>query len=90
MKHGTALIEKIEILAARSAKFRYFLSAIWGQSRCDPDVWARVCKAVGHEGRMDTDGRGPSDGAPVSVLDDAQALALILNERVSEAARGVI
>lgn len=90
VKHGPLLIGKIEILAARSAKFRYFLSAIWGQSRCDPDVWARVCKAVGHEGIMDTEGRGPSDGAHVNALDDGEALALILKERVGEAARGVI
>ena len=85
VKHGPVLIGQIEALAAQSAKFRYFLSAIWGQSHTDPEVWARVCKAVGSHGRMDTDGRGPWDGSPITVLNDDQAIEL-LNERVGPAA----
>ncbi len=90
VKHGPALIGKIELVAARSAKFRYFLSAIWGQRNADPAVWARVCKAVTNTGRMDTDGRGPWDGQPVKVLTDEEATELIKTERVAEIARGLI
>jgi hypothetical protein len=87
-KHGPQLIDKIEALASRSAKFRYFLSAIWGEAHTDPAVWARVCKAVGSKGVMDTDGRCPSDGAPVTPLTEAQALTLI-KQRVADAAQGL-
>jgi hypothetical protein len=90
VKHGPLLIDKIEALAKRSAKFRYFLSAIWGERNTDPKVWARVCKAVGNKGRMDTDGRGPWDGEPVTVLEIDDALALLKSERVSDAAKGLI
>ena len=85
VKHGPLLIGNIEKLAARSAKFRYFLSAIWGERHTDPAVWARVCKAVGSSGRMDVDGRTPSDGQPVTVLSEAQVSAL-LKERVASTA----
>ncbi len=85
VKHGPLLIGKIEQLAARSPKFRYFLSAIWGESRTDPAVWQRVCTAVGARGRMDADGRTPSDGVEVSVLSEAEAIAL-MNERVAASA----
>jgi hypothetical protein len=86
VNHGPLLINSIEALAARSPKFRYFLAAIWGQNRADPAVWARVCKAVGSDGRMDTDGRGPSDGQPVTVLAE-QAATELMKERVEDAAR---
>lgn len=85
-KHGPQLIDKIEELASRSAKFRYFLSAIWGERNTEPAVWARVCKAVGSQGLMDTDGRGPSSGGTLTVLTEDQAAAL-LKERVGDAAR---
>jgi len=86
VKHGPVLIGKIESVASASAKFRFVLSAIWGERNADPEVWKRVCKAVGHSGLMDTEGRGPSDGQPVSVLSDAEILALIKRESVAEAA----
>ena len=73
VKHGPALVGEIEKLAASSAKFKYALSGIWGRANTDPDVWARVCAAVGNEGVMDTDGRGPSNGEPVTALTDEGA-----------------
>ncbi|MGB4864914.1 MAG: DUF6869 domain-containing protein [Hyphomicrobium sp.] len=81
VKHGPLLIDQIEALAKHSAKFRYFLSAIWGQVRTDPGVWTRVCAAVGTHGLMDDDGRCPSSGEGVTVLtaDEAQTL---LRERI--------
>ena len=82
IKHGPLLIGSIEKLAGRSAKFRYFLSAISGERHADPNVWARVCKAVGSSGRMDTDGRTPSAGGPATVLSDREVNAL-LKERVA-------
>jgi hypothetical protein len=88
-KHGPRLIDRIEALAAVSAKFRYFLSAIWGERHTDPAVWARICKAVGSGGVMDDDGRCPSDGTPVTPLTEAQAAAL-MKERVADAARGLV
>lgn len=80
-KHGPVVVDHIERLACASAKFRYVLSAIWGRAHTDPEVWARVCTAVGHEGLMDTDGRGPSNGMPVVALSDKEAEA-VLKERV--------
>jgi hypothetical protein len=86
IKHGPQLIDKIEGFASRSGKFRYFLSAIWGERSTDPAVWERVCEAVGSHGLKDTDGRGPSSGGELTVLTEEQATAL-LKERVSDAAR---
>jgi hypothetical protein len=85
VNHGPALIGKIEELAARSPKFRYFLSAIWGQHLADPDVWSRVCAAVGSVGIMDDDERTPSSGSNIVVLSEKDATAL-LKERVGLAA----
>jgi hypothetical protein len=89
VKHGPVLIDKIEALAARSPKFRYFLSAIWGERSADPAVWARVSSAVGSVGVMDTDGRGPAGVDNVTVLTEAEA-TLLMRERVSDAAKGVV
>jgi hypothetical protein len=86
VKHGPELIDAIETMAWASAKFRYILSGAWSQNgSVDADVWARVGCAVAEGGRMSNDGRGPWDGAPVSVLDDAAAMAL-LQESVTGAA----
>ncbi|MEQ1670884.1 MAG: DUF6869 domain-containing protein [Hyphomicrobium sp.] len=84
VNHGPLLISQIEALAASSPKFRYVLSGVWARANADPDVWARVCKAAGSQGLMDTDGRGPSDGHPVTVLSEAEAVAL-LQTRVATA-----
>jgi hypothetical protein len=86
--HGPLLIGKIEALAARSPKFRYFLSAIWGQRRTGPTVWARVCKAVGSIGVMDGDERCPSDGGTLVPVADG-AVAALLRERVADVARAL-
>ena len=85
-KHGPFLIDNIEALASKSGKFRYFLSAIWGERRTDPDVWVRICKAVGSVGIMDTDGRGPASGGTAAPLNEAEAVTLLKTERVSDAA----
>lgn len=82
VKHGPQLIGDIERLAVVSPKFRYFLSAIWGESRTDPVVWARVRKAVGTKGVMDTDGRCPVDGDSVVALAPDEATRL-MQERVT-------
>lgn len=85
LKHGPLVIGTIEKLAAVSPKFRYVLSGIWARANADPDVWARVCQAAGSNGLMDTDGRGPSNGEPVTALSDADATAL-MKERVAPTA----
>ena len=89
VKHGTQLIGTFEELAQRSNKFRYILSGIWSQGRVDPEVWARIGKAVADGGRMSDDGRGPWDGNPVTVLSDEEALE-VLKERVADAAAGMV
>lgn len=81
VKHGPALVDDIQKLAANSAKFKYALSGIWGRANTDPDVWMRVCAAVGNEGLMDTDGRGPSNGEPVTALTPEEA-ADVLQQQV--------
>lgn len=86
VKHGPELIDAIETMAQASAKFRYILSGVWSQGgSVDADVWARVGRAVAAGGRMSNDGRGPYDGAPVSVLDDEAAMT-IMQESVTGAA----
>jgi hypothetical protein len=85
VNHGPALIGQIEELARRSPKFRYFLSAIWGQGSADAEVWSRVCAAVGSTGVMDDDVRSPASGRSAVVLSEKDATAL-LKERVSVAA----
>lgn len=82
VKHGPALIADIEALARDSAKFRFFLSAIWGERRADPAVWQRVCAAVGSTGVMDTDDRCPTNGGEIEALTPDKAEAVIRGERV--------
>lgn len=87
VKHGPKLIDQVETLAARSPKFSYILSGIWSQGgSIEPRVWARIGRAVSQRPRMSDDGRGPTDGSPVHVLEDDEAAALMC-ERVAEAAR---
>ncbi len=85
VKHGPALIGDVEALAARSAKFSYILSGVWSQGgRVDPDVWVRLGRAVARHPRMGDDPRAPSDGSPMTVLNDEDARTL-MHERVSAA-----
>jgi hypothetical protein len=85
VKHGPALIDALEALAVASPKASYILSGIWSQNgSVDPAVWARIGRAVSKHPRMSSDGRGPHDGSPVTVLDEAGA-AVIMNESVNEA-----
>lgn len=87
VKHGPALIDALEVLAAASPKASYILSGIWSQSgSVDAEVWARIGRAVGQHPRMSSDGRGPDDGSPVTVLDDDGAAAL-MKESISNAAK---
>jgi hypothetical protein len=86
VKHGPELIDAVEAMAEASGKFRYILSGAWSQNgSVDADVWARVGRAVAQGGRMSDDARGAWNGSPVTVLDDAAALAL-LQESVTGAA----
>jgi hypothetical protein len=87
VKHGPALIDALEALATASPKASYILSGIWSQrGSVAADVWTRIGRAVARHPRMSSDGRGPHDGTPVTVLDENQAMAL-MKERVSEAMR---
>jgi hypothetical protein len=43
-RHGPAVIDRVEDLADRSAKFRRILRGVW-QHMTPDDVWARVCAA---------------------------------------------
>lgn len=89
VKHGPLLIDRVEVLASRSPKFRYILSGIWSQGgSVDKDVWARIGKAIGAAPRMSDDGRGPWDGSPVTVLGEDEA-TLLMAERVAAAAHGL-
>lgn len=86
VKHGPELIDAVEAMAQASAKFRYILSGAWSQNgSVDPDVWARVGRAVAQGGRMSDDARAAWDGSPVTVLDDAAAMSL-MQESVTGAA----
>lgn len=87
VKHGPKLIDDIEALIIASPKASYIVSGIWSQSgSVDPDVWARIGRAVANHARMSADGRGPWDGKPVQVLGDEEAV-LLMKERVGDAAR---
>lgn len=88
VNHGPLVIDAMEALARKSAKVRYFLSAIWGEGRADPSVWARVANVIGSSGRMDSEGRTPWNGQPVTVLSEEQATEL-LRERVTPVARAL-
>lgn len=89
VQHGPYVIDRIERLATTSAKFTYLLSGVWGGSRTDPEVWARVGKAVGLTARIDGDGRGPWDGKPVTVLSHSDAEALLKSESVTAIAKAL-
>lgn len=89
VRHGPNVIDRIERLAASSAKFAYLLSGVWGGSQADPKVWARVGKVVGSAARIDSDGRGPWDGKPVSVLTRQDAEALLKSESVAGIAKAL-
>lgn len=40
--HGAAFVDRIEILARRSPRFRWVLSGVWPQGKGDTPVWARI------------------------------------------------
>jgi len=83
-KHGPAMIGDIEQLAARSAKVRYTLSGVWSHGgSIDAEVWKRLGQAIGSGPRMSDDGRSSYDGSEFTVLDEAQAKAL-MRERVGD------
>ena len=42
---GSLFIERVEIVARQDARFRYALTGVWGNSRFDKDIYARVQKA---------------------------------------------
>jgi hypothetical protein len=46
-RHGDAVIARVELQARRDPKFRLALSNVWGTSRAEGDVFARVRVAVG-------------------------------------------
>ena len=78
VKHGPELIANLEGLAAKSPKASYILSGVWSQGgSVDPDVWARLGRAIAAHPRMSNDGRCPWDGTPVVVLDEDTALTLM-------------
>ena len=43
--HGATIIERIEELASRSARFRFVLTGVWSQGQQDSETWHRVLKA---------------------------------------------
>ena len=80
-KHGTQLIDRIELMARRSPKVRLFLSGVWGARRVDPAVWARVEALLATSVRIDDDPRTPAHdaGGHIASPDD---LTRLLAERV--------
>ncbi len=85
-KHGPAIIGDIEGVAAHSAKVRYVLSGVWSHGgSIDAEVWKRLGRAIGPGPRMSDDGRSSYDGSAFTVLDEAQARAL-MRERVGDSA----
>lgn len=47
--HGTAVIERVEIQARQTPKFRKCLRAVWGENRMEEDIFLRVDKACADE-----------------------------------------
>ena len=45
VKHGPALIDRVENLAKQNPRFAKILGGLWGWSRMSPKVWARLCAA---------------------------------------------
>jgi len=66
-KHGDTIIERIELLARRSPRFRYLLTGVWPQGQQDGAIWARIVAARGN-------GRHIGDGGPIPPIDDWIAL----------------
>lgn len=61
-KHGAALIDEIEALAARAPRFAYALTGVWPQGAAGTLLWARIEAA-----RRDVPGL--DDGAPLPPAD---------------------
>ncbi|MGQ0563603.1 MAG: DUF6869 domain-containing protein [Gemmobacter sp.] len=49
--HGQQVIERIEMLAQSSSRFRFALSGVWSQGQDESEVWRRVlgARAPDHE-----------------------------------------
>jgi hypothetical protein len=45
-KHGPKVIARVLKTANDSAKMRFALHGVWGQTRMDPDVWRRLQHAI--------------------------------------------
>ncbi|MDX2307277.1 MAG: hypothetical protein NW216_03460 [Hyphomicrobium sp.] len=90
VKHGPQLIDRVEAIARRSAKFRYILSGIWSQGgSMDADVWARIAKALDTSQHMDDDARTPAAGSDGEILDEADVRKL-MGERVADVASAIV
>lgn len=79
-RHGRELIEQIEDLAQRSAKFRLLLSGCWGKNRMAPEVWKRVAAAIEEGPVIDADPRSAVPRAARCASDCE--VARLLDERL--------
>lgn len=80
-KHGAALIDRLELMAQRSAKVRYFLSGVWGARRIEPAVWSRIEAVIARSVRMDDDPRTPAHDKGGRIASETD-VAKLLEERV--------
>lgn len=80
-KHGAVLIDRLELMAQRSAKVRYFLSGVWGARRVEPAVWSRIEAVIARSVRMDDDPRTPAHGKGGRIATEND-VAKLLEEKV--------
>jgi hypothetical protein len=74
---GSEIIDAVEAIARRSAKFRYLLSGVWGRSRMDARVWRRIRAVLAAGPVMDDDHRTPGYGIDLAGATEGDVVALI-------------
>lgn len=74
---GTEIIDAVETVARKSAKFRFLLSGVWGRSRMDPPVWGRIRAVLAEGPVMDDDHRTPGYGIGLAPASEGDVVELI-------------
>ena len=81
---GPEIIETLEDMARRSAKFRLLLSGMWGANRIKPEIWRRICAAVAAGPVFCEDFHTPGHQNGLQQASDAEIGALLATSVIAD------
>lgn len=81
---GPEIIDAVEDMARRSAKFRLLLSGVWGANRIKAEIWRRICAAVATGPVFCEDFRTPGHQSGVQQASDAEIGSLLATSVIAD------